>query len=122
MAPKIGAFTQAGLGQVPINTGFKPSYLRFTVSQLDTPENDAAHISVGFTDGTLQYAHSILATNTLGNYTRRHNNYCLTHHAMIGNTFTRVLSASFVTFRPNGFTIDFDRANTNYLITFEAYP
>lgn len=119
---KVGAFTQAGTGQATIATGFQPNYLRFTISQLaGTPENNAAHISTGFTDGTQQYAHSVLSTATQGNYTRIHDTFCLSHHAIVDNTFKRVISASFVAFTFNGFTLDFDRASSLYLITFEAF-
>lgn len=121
MSHSVGSFTQAGTGQTTISVGFKPTYLRFTISQTaGAPENTVAHLSTGFTDGVTQYAHSIYA-NANNCYTRINDTFCLTHYAIISNAFTRVLSANFVNFTSNGFTLDFDRASSAYLITFEAY-
>lgn len=122
MSIKVGSFQQLTTGLCTIAVGFSPSFLRFTISQTAAgPENAVAHLSTGFTDGTDQYAHSTYATPNNA-YTRYHDTYCLTHHAIENNTFKRVISASFVEMTANGFTLDFDRASSAYLITFEAYP
>ncbi len=121
MSAKVGSFTQAAIGTTTIAVGFQPSLLRFTISQTaGAPENAVAHLSTGFTDGTVQYAHSIYA-NGNNAYTRIHDTFCLSHHAIVSNSFVRVLSASFVAFTSNGFTLSFDRASSAYLITFEAF-
>lgn len=118
----VGSFTQPATGPITKVVGFEPKYLRFTISQLSSgPENTVAHLSTGFTDGNLQYAHSILATNNQGCYTRMHDTFCLSHHAIVNNAFVRVISATFVAFTFDGFTLDFDRASNQYLITFEAF-
>lgn len=124
MTPKLGSFTQPSTGDVTVNVGFPPSFLRFTVSQLyGTPENTVAHLSIGATDGTIQHAHSIYSNRATNDaFTRFHNNYCVTHHAIVNNTFKRVISASLVALTTNGFTLNFDRADSDYQITFEAYP
>jgi hypothetical protein len=123
MSYEVGSFTQASVGDTDeIVVGFEPAYLRFTISQLEgVPENSVAHLSVGFTDGNVEYAHSIYA-NGNNAYTRKHNTFCLTHHAIVNNTFTRVVSATLKEFTSNGFVLTFDRASSAYQITFEAYP
>lgn len=125
MAIKAGSFTKGSTGNVTIDTGFQPLFLRFTVSQLYSgPENTQAHLSTGSTDGVTQSSHSILMINdndTFGNYTRNYSIYCVSHMALVSNSITRVISASFVSFNATSFTLNFDRATTDYQIFFEAY-
>ncbi len=120
MSYKAGSFTQVGTGTATIAIGFQPSLLRFSLSQLNgTQENSVAHMSTGFTDGIQQYTHSILAMNG-GFWTRFNDTFCVAHYAIVSNAFTRVISAEIVSFNPTSFTLNFDRASSAYLITFEA--
>lgn len=116
-----GTFTQGTKGTKSVaGLGFKPSYLRFTISQMYSgPEDSIAHLSQGFTDGQRQSAHSIVAAGA-GNHTRLSKQYCITHYVGSGSALSRNIAASFVSFDPDGFTLNFDNADSNYQIFVEA--
>lgn len=117
-----GTFTQGSTGNKSVTgVGFQPVYLRFTVGQkFNTPEDTVAHLSTGFTDGTRQSAHSVLADST-GNHTRVDKTKCMTHYIRSGGVLNKNISASFVSFDADGFTLNFDAADANYQIFVEAF-
>lgn len=117
-----GTFSQGSTGNKSVTgLGFQPKFLRFVVAQkFNVTEDNVAHLSMGRTDGTRQSANAILADAT-GNHTRNHSNYCVVHYIRNGSgTFTKNLSASFVSFDADGFTLNFDAADANFQIIVEA--
>lgn len=121
MSHFTGTFTAGTTGNKSITgLGFQPSVLRFTVAQkFNVAENTVAHISVGRADGTRQSANAILADGT-GQHTRNHSNYCVAHYTRENGVLTRKVSGSFVSFDPDGFTLNFDAADANYQVFVEA--
>lgn len=105
---------------------FLPKGLRFTISaKAGASETSVAHLSTGFTDGTNQVAHSILA-DTTANDSKAYTDRCVNHYARVAGTLTEVIKASFVSFDTNGggvfgFTLNFTAADANYDIHFEAF-
>ncbi len=126
MAVYTSTFTIGSTGSKPISgVPFLPDEVEFYISQkFGTPEDDVAHLSIGYADGTTQHAHSILADST-GNHTRVSKTKCLTHYIRSGGALTKTLEAGFTSFDDNGggdygFTINATVANANYQIHYRA--
>lgn len=131
---KTTSLVQAALGDrictSPVSSTAKPTFLRFYVSsilpegELNGREDDTTHYSFGHTDGINSFAHSIFSTVTspLRVGSRMSREYCLTHYAIdpATNLSKRVISAKLKSFSPGKFTLTFDRADPNYLITVEV--
>ena len=119
MATAVGSFAIGSTGNLTISSlPFTPTAIEFTISA-DTSgaENTIAHFSTGRTDGTNSSSESILVTSAL-TLTRRSNSYCLTHYNITSGSSYRTISATFVSFGTNSFTLNFDRANVNFSIDF----
>lgn len=128
MAVYTSTFTIGSAGNKSVSgIPFLPTELEFYISQkFNTPEDDVAHLSIGYADGTTQHAHSILADST-GNHTRVSKTKCLTHYIRVAGALTKTLEASFVSFDDNGggdygFTVNATAGatNSNYQIHFKA--
>lgn len=121
MSYKQTSIIQGSTGNRTMNFPFIPAGIHFTVSQKDPgPVNDQSQLSVGSTDGVNSYAHSILIAPNI-NITRRSEVYCLTHYAIVNTLTTRVVSATIAPWATSTVTLTFDRADSNYEITVEAF-
>lgn len=116
-----GTTTQGTTGNKSITgVGFQPAYLRFTVSSKSTAETTVAHFSQGFTDGTRQKAHSIIADST-GFASKAYSDRCINHYERVAGVLTEIIKATFVSFDADGFTLNFVNASSNYSIYIEAF-
>jgi len=126
MSFAVGSFSQGTTGNVSVGgLTFLPSYLRFTISSRSGTNETTVMLSTGFTDGTLNKAHSIFQ-DTTGARTRYFNDRCVSHLARVSGSITEIIKASWVSFDNNGggdygFTLNFTAANSSYPITFEAF-
>ena len=122
MTPKLLTFSNGVVGNVPISIPYNPSAIIFTISAKNGAENDIAHFSQGYLDGTNQTAHTSMVVNNLP-ITRRSSSYCLTHYALDSNSVTkRIISASLVSKTSTVLTLNFDRADVNYPIDMLLLP
>lgn len=117
-----GTFSESSTGNKSVTgVGFQPSYLRFHLSSKSgASETTVAHYSTGFTDGTRQKAHSILA-DTTANDSKAYTNRCINHYARVGGVLTEVIVATFVSFDADGFTLNFTAVDSTYDIHVEAF-
>lgn len=121
MSYYLGSIIQGSTGNQSFSLPFTPTALRFTISQLSAgSENDVAHYSQGMVTSSACFSHAILATAQT-KITRYSETYCMAHYAIVSSTTTRVISATLVSLDTNGFTLNFDRATTDYEITVEAW-
>lgn len=126
MSFKIGSFTQGTTGNASIGGfTFLPSYLRFTLSSRSGTNETYVLFSTGFTDGSLNKAHSIFHDGT-GDRSRYYTDRCINHLVRSGGNITEKIVATWVSFDNNGggdfgFTLNFTAADSNYPITVEAF-
>lgn len=126
MAYQIGSFSQGSTGNVSIGGfTFLPAYLRFTISSRSGTNETYVLFSEGFTDGSLNKAHSIFQDST-GARSRYYNDRCINHLVRVTGSITEKIKATWVSFDNNGggdfgFTLNFTAADSNYPIIIEAF-
>lgn len=126
MAFKVTSFTRGTTGNCQV-TGltFLPAYLRFTISSRFGTNETLVTFSEGFTDGSLNKAHSIFQDGT-GARSRAFTDRCVSHLSRVGGNITEIIKATWVSFDTNGggdfgFTLNFTAADSNYQIYVEAF-
>lgn len=116
-----GTFSEGTTGNHSVTGfGFKPAYLRFTISQKLSTTQNFVHLSQGFTDGTSQSCHSIFQDSTSAS-TRAYTDRCINHLDRVAGVLTETIKATFVSFDASGFTLNFTAVDANYQIHVEAF-
>lgn len=111
--------TPSSTGVQTINVGFQPLLARITVGSQFGTTNTVVRYSVGRTDGTNQFNHSIFADGT-GRQTVSKNDRLVSVWERISGTLTEVVRVNFDSFTSTQFKYNVITANSNYQLDIEV--
>lgn len=120
MANIVGSFARGTTGQMTVSSlPFTPTWIRFWVCAYLGNSSDP-FLSMGSVD---QDGNQICLTqynDGTNRTTQNHNDRCIEVWKHASGSWSTPLKAEFVEFVTNGFKLDFEYANANYDILYEA--
>lgn len=121
MSYRIGIITLGSTGSKTVNLGISsaPTSVSFIVQNKAGTAESVKHVSIGSATTNGQRTTSYFKdTGSPSVYDVT--NKCISHYDRVNGSIIEVLSASFVSFTNNGFTINVTKANVDYDVYIRA--